>query len=145
MSRFNDFWEVYPKKQGKAGAKKKWELKKLDEKADMIIDHVKARADTDKKWQTLEYVPMPTTFINQERWEDEYEKKDVPTQYRPTEVIEHTMTFGVRGMATAYGMDPDIYTEEEINQVVWARRFGCFHLTLLPKHLYRAYVGYGPK
>jgi hypothetical protein len=70
---FSDFWNAYPKKVGKAAARKKWDQKKLDDQADKIVFHVKQRAKDDKKWKdgfTLD----PATFLNQERWEDEYER-----------------------------------------------------------------------
>jgi uncharacterized protein YdaU (DUF1376 family) len=70
---FDSFWRVYPKKDGKAPAKKAWIKLKPD--ADLrarIIDYVKAKAGT-KDWfkENGQFVPMATTFLNQARWEDE--------------------------------------------------------------------------
>lgn len=70
---FEEFWKAYPRKEGKAACLKKWEAKKLDSLAAMIVAHVTQRATDDKKWRDG-YVPMPLTFISQERWTDEYEK-----------------------------------------------------------------------
>ena len=71
MSKFVAFWEVYPKKQDK----KKAEIafNKLDEETqDVIIAHVNVRAKQDVKW-LAGFIPMPSTFLNAERWHDDYE------------------------------------------------------------------------
>jgi len=69
-SRFDAFWDVYPKKVGKKAARAKWKSRKLDRMADRIIADVKARSARHRQW--LEgFVPNPTTYINQDRWEDE--------------------------------------------------------------------------
>ena len=70
---FEDFWQVYPRKEGKAACRKKWDAMKLGENADLIVLHVRDRAKQDKKWRDG-YTPMPLTFINQQRWEDDYER-----------------------------------------------------------------------
>ena len=72
-SAFEQFWAHYPRKEGKAACLKKWDQMRLDDKAGMIVAHVAQRAKDDKKWQSG-YTPMPLTFLNQSRWEDEYEK-----------------------------------------------------------------------
>jgi hypothetical protein len=71
-SAFESFWQAYPKKVGKAAALKKWELKKLDDYAPTIVAHLKKRVKEDKRWKDG-FVLDPTTFLNQERWTDEYE------------------------------------------------------------------------
>lgn len=73
MSKFDDFWNAYPRKEGKAACLKKWQQKRLDDSAMTIVAHVTQRAKDDKKWKDG-YVPMPMTFLNQERWTDEYER-----------------------------------------------------------------------
>lgn len=68
--RFDEFWDLYPKKVGKKPARDKWKAKKLDAKAEMILKDVANRARADRRW--LEgYVPNPATYITQERWTDE--------------------------------------------------------------------------
>ena len=84
---FETFWASYPKnnRQGKAAAYKKWAEKGLDDKVAMIANHCLERGKRDKKWLDG-YVPMPVTFINQERWDDEYETvqaKSDPLKLRP--------------------------------------------------------------
>lgn len=67
---FSTFWLVYPKKIGKKECRKKWKLRKLDEKGEMIVTDVRARLATDRKWING-YIPNPATYINGDRWEDE--------------------------------------------------------------------------
>jgi len=70
QDRFDDFWQVYPKKLKKAPSRKKWASMKLDSVADLIIANVNYRLENDSQWREG-YIPDPTTFLNQRRWEDE--------------------------------------------------------------------------
>lgn len=78
--RFADFWNVYPNKVKKQDAQKAWKSAKLDKLADIIIDDVKRRCNTEWKGQDLHYVPHPTTYLHQRRWEDE----TAPTERKET-------------------------------------------------------------
>lgn len=69
---FNEFWRLYPNRQAKAGASKKFMALPVDTMR-LIVEHVKQRVIDDPKWRDKTFVPMPTTFLNQGRWEDEYE------------------------------------------------------------------------
>ncbi len=67
---FNKFWSAYPKKEAKKNAKDIWFRKKLHKKTNNIISFVE-KAKKTKRWSNRQYIPMPTTFLNQERWEDD--------------------------------------------------------------------------
>jgi len=69
-SRFDDFWEVCPKKVGKKKTKEIWKRRKLDRIADKIISDITTRMKNDKKWIDG-FIPNPTTYLNGDRWEDE--------------------------------------------------------------------------
>jgi hypothetical protein len=72
--RFDEFWQAYPKKAGKLPASKKWTQKKLDGKADLILADIRERTGSDRKW--LEgYIPNPLTYLTQERWDDEIDRR----------------------------------------------------------------------
>ena len=78
-TRFNEFWTVYPRKVKKKDAEKKWISKKLDDKADLILEDISKRLRADSRW--LEgFIPDPTTYLNGERWTDEIQsaKKSEP-------------------------------------------------------------------
>jgi hypothetical protein len=73
---FDTFWNLYPKKVAREVCFKKWKSKKLDKIGEKIISHVKTMKET-KQWKDSDgmFIPMPLTYINQERWDTEIEKK----------------------------------------------------------------------
>ena len=72
---FNDFWQAYPLKRGKGAAAKAYE-KALDKvQPDHLLDRV--RSFRDDPHRPHDFTPLATTWLNQERWEDEpYKKRD---------------------------------------------------------------------
>ncbi len=66
---FNKFWEEYPKKEAKKKAQDIWKRKKLNSRLDEILNFIRKAKQTDR-WKSG-YILNPTTFLNQERWEDE--------------------------------------------------------------------------
>ena len=69
-ARFEDFWKEYPRKVKKKTAKEIWARKKLDRLADQLIADVGSRLRGDAQWKEG-FIPHPTTYLNQERWDDE--------------------------------------------------------------------------
>lgn len=70
---FNTFWLAYPKKVNKKGCFKSFKnIKNLKEEMPLILDAVECFKRS-KEWlkDGGQYIPYPTTFINQERWKDE--------------------------------------------------------------------------
>jgi len=66
MIDFEDFWNSYPRKQDKKKARSKWS--RLSEKVKLLImDDIQTRFIGVEK----QFIPMPTTYMNGERWEDE--------------------------------------------------------------------------
>jgi len=68
---FENFWSQYPKKVGKLTAKRSWEKLSLDnqQKAlEAIVEHRKYWVAKGTDW---EFIPHASTWINQERFEDE--------------------------------------------------------------------------
>jgi len=69
--RFENFWQQYPKKVGKLTAKRSWEKLSLDnqQKAlEAIVEHRKYWSAKNTDW---EFIPHASTWLNQERFEDE--------------------------------------------------------------------------
>ena len=68
---FDEFWSLYPRKVAKAVARKSFA--KLNEKQQ--LDACKALPNHLAYWKSketeLEFIPHPSTWLNQERWEDE--------------------------------------------------------------------------
>ncbi len=84
--KFENFWLQYPKKVGKLIAKRSWEKLSLDnqQKAlEAIIEHRKYWAAKGTDW---EFIPHASTWLNQERFEDELvieeKKKEVLAWHR---------------------------------------------------------------
>lgn len=73
-SEFDRFWKAYPRKVGsKAKARKSWERQKLDKLADRIIEGVELRALIDPQWQDVQFIPHPTTYLGNQRWDDDWQ------------------------------------------------------------------------
>ena len=80
---FLQFWESYPKKRGKAEAMKAWLKLKPDERLTAVIFTAVSKAKTqDAQWLKDNgiYIPDPTTYLNQKRWEDEIISLAKPAQ-----------------------------------------------------------------
>ena len=72
--RFDLFWKAYPKRVGKGAAEKAWA--KCAEHHDAILADLSRR-----KWGDPQFIPYPTTYLNQRRWEDEAaDAPRMPTQ-----------------------------------------------------------------
>lgn len=65
---FEAFWRVYPKKVGKGAARASWA--KLKPSGDIV--QAVERQKRSKQWlrEGGRYIPNPTTWLNQQRWED---------------------------------------------------------------------------
>lgn len=73
-NRFDEFWTAYPRKVGGTEkARKSWARQKLDGAADLIIAEVKLRALIDPQWSDVQFIPHPTTFLNNQRWTDQWQ------------------------------------------------------------------------
>jgi hypothetical protein len=77
---FERFWEIYPRKEGKTPARKSFEKISPD---DQLLAKILAAVENRKKtpqWQKDggQFIPLPATWLNQERWTDETEIKNKP-------------------------------------------------------------------
>ena len=74
-SNFLEFWKAYPRKVGKGAAYKSWKrIKKFDGFMDLLFSALNTQKESDQ-WNRNngQYIPHPTTWLNQRRWEDETE------------------------------------------------------------------------
>lgn len=80
---FIEFWQLYPKKQGKASAQAAWEKLAPDDALIAKIKNAINVAKTSQSWNACggQYIPMPQTWLNAKRWEDEMEVQDGDTSY----------------------------------------------------------------
>ncbi|AEV67392.1 DUF4373 domain-containing protein [Acetivibrio clariflavus] len=79
---FNQFWEAYPKKVGKKEAAKAWDKLKPDGNLFSIIISAIERLKKSPQWtkEGGQYIPYPATFLNGERWNDEYTIPNIVTR-----------------------------------------------------------------
>jgi len=79
---FIQFWEIYPRRVCKKTAQKAWDKLDPDQKRSALTaipSHV--RQWKSKRTET-QFIPHPATWINQERWDDEFEVPDSPSLRR---------------------------------------------------------------
>ncbi len=71
---FNRFWQAYPKKADKQKALKAWQKLKPDEKTlNDMLEAIERHKQSDEQWHRNngQYIPLPSTWLNGRRWEDE--------------------------------------------------------------------------
>ncbi len=74
---FTDFWGMYPRRVAKKDARKAWLKIPPTQHSKILI----ALFEWRRIWQDrgeIEYIPYPASWLNGERWEDEY-----PPHHRP--------------------------------------------------------------
>jgi len=107
LGMFDMFWEIYPRKEKKKLAKIVWTKNKLYKISDKIMSSVKDRIAIDPNWQGKDdnkFVPLPTSYLNGERWEDELPVKPVvkrPLDHQPPKRQE-TPFAPVTGQSTSW-------------------------------------------
>lgn len=75
---FNSFWDIYPIKKNKIRARKIWERKKLNKIAVLIMNDVAKRQVHDSQWQDVQFIPHPSTYLQNELWQDEMSTASPP-------------------------------------------------------------------
>lgn len=67
---FQKFWVAYPKKSARRKARIRWNSQNLDKKLTAILEDIQYRISSGE-WRDRQFIPMPTTYLYQERWDDE--------------------------------------------------------------------------
>lgn len=68
---FARFWDAYPRKVGKPDARKKFDSLDPDEALLETMLQSIEKWKGSAQWQDPQYIPHPSTWLNQRRWEDE--------------------------------------------------------------------------
>lgn len=73
LDAFEDFWQIYPKKVGKADAKKAFAKLKAKAETLALITEALAWQVESEQWQKDggQFIPNPSTYLNQARWLDQ--------------------------------------------------------------------------
>jgi len=69
---FEIFWSEYPRKIGKGAALKAFQKASAKESPEIILDGLRAWIASGKMPE-MQYIPHPTTWLNQARWTDDIE------------------------------------------------------------------------
>lgn len=72
---FDQFWALYPRKQKKLAAQKAWQKMRGEEHAEEIIKNIKHRLQFEWLHKDKEFIPLPASYLNGERWKDEVIQK----------------------------------------------------------------------
>lgn len=88
IERFERFWRVYPKKIGKGDARKAFVKHQPSEKLTETMIKAIETAKKSVQWTKDggKYIPNPSTWLNQERWEDELTAAPDVAQEQKSEV-----------------------------------------------------------
>lgn len=75
---FDIFWKEYPKRQSKSESKTTW--KKIDPDQ-QLLEKILISINQAKKTRSWiekngRYIPLPSTWLNNKRWEDEFDERD---------------------------------------------------------------------
>ena len=79
ITSFEEFWKEYPRKVSKETARKKWLKLKPDEKLAYEIMQSLQLVKKSPQWvkDNGQFIPHPTTWLNQQRWNDVVESVQV--------------------------------------------------------------------
>ena len=68
---FQLFWKNYPRKENRFYAQKCFNKIEINEDVIKSIIVWLGEAKQSQQWQNKNYIPMPSTFLNQHRWESD--------------------------------------------------------------------------
>ena len=74
--RFEEFYKSYPKHLKKAEVEKWFYKNKPDETLFKTIMTQLEKFKQTREWSNTQYIPYPSTWLNQKRWEDQIETKE---------------------------------------------------------------------
>ena len=105
---FEKFWKVYPKKTDKGKALKSWVAltnKKDKPTLKTIMFAIRDQKRTER-WQDPQFIPMPSTWINQTRWIDDPNEMKIFKKVTPQQQTSNTV--GYKETNKKY-REPDLY------------------------------------
>ena len=80
LDGFDEFWRAYPNKKDKQKAMKAWSKHKPDLKK--VLSALKSQKNSEQwKKDNGQFIPLPTTWLNGARWEDEVNSKEAKKIY----------------------------------------------------------------
>lgn len=90
LALFSRFWSAYPNKVKKNVAEISWaKLSPDDALTDTIIADIERRKKTEWSGDGERFIPHPTTYLNQHRWEDETAPVERKTESKPNPALDY--------------------------------------------------------
>lgn len=85
QTNFESFWLKYPKKRDKVRCLKTWNARRLDTKFDAIMSGLEVELKS-TQWakDQGEFIPHPSTWLNNERWES----ANIAIEIKPIDFLE---------------------------------------------------------
>lgn len=80
VSKFDEFWAVYPRKERKKKCREIWERHSLESIGDRIVEDVLKRTSCYDRWDDKQFIPMPSSYLNGEYWNDEIVDKNLKSE-----------------------------------------------------------------
>ena len=126
---FEQFWKAYPKKTAKPYCREIWKRKKLS--LEPILISLK-RSIASREWQKDggEFIPNPSTWLNQGRYEDEgidlvALRPERPSFIKPTQKVDHQDYIAWKAreeyppsiLETQFREDPDFIQQTYLKQL----------------------------
>ena len=96
---FEDFWNVYPRKQDKKRSEQLFD-KLSDTDKFNAVQGAGYQVQNNPQWKNPTMVPLPTTFISQQRWNDEV-AEDIDAK---TRAVQNHGSHATRGWALLVGL-----------------------------------------
>lgn len=80
---FDDFWVLFPRKEGKKDAQKAWSCIDPADHVDILVGAAAWRAEWRLRGVETAYIPLPATWLRAERWTDEIPKSAGHSSHLP--------------------------------------------------------------
>ena len=86
--QFEQFWNLYPKKEKKKETRKWFEKHKPNQELfNKILVNLEKQKKS-KQWANKQFIPLPSSWLNGERWEDEITNDNFSKQGKTLEMTE---------------------------------------------------------
>ena len=113
---FEQFWELYPKKADKGKALTAWnkicQRKTIPAPTWGMIKDAIQKQKQSERWQNHNFIPMPTTWLNQSRWFDDPKemKGSRLDANKPDKIIEYGEAWYLRANGHYYNATGERYS-----------------------------------
>lgn len=137
LKYFSLFWKEYPRKVSKKRAEAAWIKHDCDAIPGRIVEAVQKQRAHIWNGKEQKFIPHPASWLNAGSWEDEIVVPDAsyvhPKTFKKADPMELSM--GLIGTAKHYNIKTEGLTADEVEQLVWARKYGGLHETGLSDKL----------